>query len=421
MTNSIKTKIELEGTQKAVAESKVLRTELEALSKAAQTVFGASGGLYSPKSLGSQPALAQALQQNAKVMAAMRGGSGGGVPPRIGGGSGSGGGDKFNFNNPLNLPGKMGELYSQFTKLHLVAWQLAPVFLALGAAVQRVTKAMVEGAELYTKAAQLGRNPSDLFRARLGAKVAGVSPDQVQDFMLRQGAGKGSAKDQGNFNKLASFKGLAKEASEAMSTISDSQARFVEKFSGQAKNVEIALARTTTQFDLLWMTLSSKIANQVRLLIGDLEDLFRALQDSIIIDVVAGHINFLVVQFRKLSEGIGLLFQQLALSFQFIMGRLSGKDFSEAMQEKMKKFFTEGWGTEDEGRKGNRNLMAGAPILPMGQWEKLGLSLGGGIDNDAAKRTADNTGKMVNLLQTALGMRQKVNPVEFSLSTPNAP
>lgn len=401
--NVVKTKIELEGAQKAIRESKMLREELEKLSKSATAVMGQSGGLYSTKSLASNPDLVNALKANSKVMSHFYNGPK--APPVIKNPK-----DKFDFGNPLNLPGKLGELYSAFTRLHLAFWQLTPIIAGFGIVIAQVTKTMAQGAELYTKAAQIGRNPADLFRARSGGRASGLSPDQIQEMLLKSNAGRNNLKEQGNFNKYSSFQGLQREAMEVMSNISDIQLKAIESAAGKFKNVEIAALKANDQLDIFWMMLSEKMTGAVKGLLDEFSSLLSVINDSGIAGFIGQTLGMAMIQLKKFIEGIGVAVQVMVLTVEHALVRLKnfGRDSKEAqgLRESagklLKDFFTKGWNPEDEGRTGNRNAVVGAPLLPAGHWEKLGLSLGGGGAQEYAKQTAENTGKIVQIIMRFL-------------------
>lgn len=438
---TIKTKVELEGSEQAAAKSKALREELEKLSKAATAVLGSNSGLYSPKSLGSQPELVNALKNNAKVMAALQGSQGNAkipkvnAPPVIGASSSSPSGhgpSKSPILNPLGLTGILGSLFEAFTRLRIALFTLQPVFRAFGVAIAQITSAVTETANLYIKAAQLGRDPGQLFGMQKAAQATGMSPEQLQSFMLRFVKSGAPSKEQGNFNDRARLRGLEREALEMYEAFAHLDKQMSE-VTGKLYNVQFAATKAVGE----WEAFRALLVGGMSGALVNLMDMFKAFAQSMnelgisaslgkLLGEVLINVNKSIELILVSARGLVTAFKLIDDSIAYLMAKVynlmnpTSKVDTSVLEndmkigalkigEMVKNLFIKGWNPEDKGRDGNRIAPAAAPILPAGHWEKLGLSLGASSATDFAKQTAENTKAMVGLLKAA------VNKSDFSL------
>jgi hypothetical protein len=344
-----------------------------------------------------------------------------------------GGGDKFNFLNPLGLPGKLGEMFGILGKLQIAFWELSLITTPLKAAFAQLASTVKEVANIYIQSAQLGRAPGDLFLARKAAEATGMSEGELQSFLLkllRNGA-PGKNNDT-NFSARASMFGLSKEALEMAQSLAHLR-DVMDDVTGKLYNVQFATIQMRAEFEALWATFASGMSGALRSLMETFSDFAKVLTEMGITKDLGVELGAV---FMIVNKAIGLLLiglSTVALGFKFIgftvvswlqiinnavvemfptLSKLMGlskreggdkaawqevEDGAVALKEMADKWLTE-WNPEDEGRKGNRVPPVAAMTLPAGQWEKLGLSFGGGPSSDYAKQTAFNTKRIADIL-----------------------
>jgi hypothetical protein len=319
--------------------------------------------------------------------------------------------------------------------------------IALSAAAFAAAKALAElhaavkrGADLYLKAAGVGRSPGQLASLRNAFEGLGLPPD-LAERMIGYGAGAGTGGRRGQRFGLPEFQGMlgagrgvmSMEQMTALKNLSEDLYQMWKDTADAARQAgetaralfveNMGMNKVKTEWETLWQQIAANAAPVINLATGAIRYFLHAINEmvevarkgaNVLLNFVATPISKMIATItvphtrgeRATSEAFGAMFPETK---DFLKQLFPGKN-GNAIRNQIMDFF--GFGPE---KKFTNQPLGSGGSIPLTSFERMGfISAGGIMGTDYAKQTAENTRGVKELLQA---IRDSLHPSQRTLNS----